>query len=569
MADVRTGLRTEEELTSEPYGFRVTWIDWDSPFRDTDLAIGDLVVAVDGEPYAREGRETAAPRAVGQYHETMHWADRGAADGDPVTLRVLRWPDGEALDLEIAGTLREEVFYQDAKERRALGPGGPPRTGTSSEDGAFAGWASWYETFTKRSAYVLDDGWNRGSFNNRRELTTHQDDRERLDYLLESYPGPFADAAAADWERVREVLEGARFDITDDDLVYRELGEKRREQARETSRAAWDAFLEELGDETIDTFPAADPIRGDRSAVTGKVVVWPWITPRGGLIERFGRSFAVAGAHREGFYFAPLDAPEMRRFFDAFFRYRAKVDPLVAERYRFVGRVLDDPVLLTADGRPAPGLLVEVIGGMAGAGDGDCFVDLRDPEPAPEDATALAREVGRSPFAGEAELLAVDVPELTAGSSPAEVVTTMIQAVKWADQATWESVFADWRVLSGWGGAPVVDLAYGPSRGNLDRQWGEARRQILDYLYDARVAEVGRVRTLRGPNDGGPDDGGPDEGGPAVDQVDVIVDHVGLAEPGNGGGPEYRAFVDSRVYRRWRLQRLDGGPWRVTEVRRL
>ncbi len=56
MANVRTGLRTDEELESEPYGFRVTWIDWDSPFRGTDLRIGDLVVAVDGEPYGRVKR---------------------------------------------------------------------------------------------------------------------------------------------------------------------------------------------------------------------------------------------------------------------------------------------------------------------------------------------------------------------------------------------------------------------------------------------------------------------------------------------------------------------------------
>ena len=84
--------------------------------------------------------------------------------------------------------------------------------------------------------------------------------------------------------------------------------------------------------------------------------------------RRFGRSYAVAGSAREGFYFAPLDAPEMQRFFDALFRYQAKVDPGIAERYRFVARILDDPVLLTADGRPAPGLLVQVIGAQRRGG---------------------------------------------------------------------------------------------------------------------------------------------------------------------------------------------------------
>lgn len=552
MGDIRTGIRTDEVLELPPYGFRVTWIDWDSPFRDTELAVGDLIVAVDGKPYTRTDRETTAPRAVGQYHETQGWAERGAAAGDPVTLTVLRGAGEEGL--EIRGRLHEEVFYRDAQDRRALGPGGPPRSGTRAEDGDFANWSGWYETFVKRCSLVLDRGWNRGSFDNRRELATHLEDRERIDYLLETYPGPFADAAAADWERVREALEGERVELPADALEYRELGARRREDAKRAARAAWDAFLEELADETVDTFPAVDPIRGDRAAVAGKVVVQPWITPRGGLIERFGRSFVVAGSRRQGFYFAPLDAPEMQRFFDALFRYQAKVDPGLAERYRFVGRVLDEPVLLTADGRPAPGLLVEVIGGLAGAGDGECFVDLRTVEP----AGGAAAAVGRSPFAGELELAAVDVPELTDDASPADVVTTMIRSVKWGDEATWRSVFADWRLFSTWSGPPIVDVAFRPPQSELQRQWGEARRQVMDFLYDARVAEVGRVRTLRA--------AGLEDGGPAVEQVDVFVDHVGLADSEPG---EYRTFVSSRVHRRWPLQRLDGGPWRITDVRRL
>lgn len=552
MADVRTGIQTDEVLELEPYGFRVTWVAWDSPFRDTDLRIGDLIVGLDGVPYAKETRSESAPRAIGQYQEPTFWEERGAADGDEITLSVLRaTPDGGEQALEIRGSLRAEVFYYDAKERVALGPGGPPRRASSAEDGALSNWAGWYETFVKQASYVLDAGWDRGSFNNRRQLADHLEERGRIDYLLEHYPGPFADAAAADWERVRQDLEGERVELGDEDLAYRELGEKRRDEAREAAREAQARFLEALEPETIPTFPAVDPIRGDRAAVAGKVVVFPWITPRGGLIERFGRSYAVAGSARDGFYFAPLDAPEMQRFFDAFFRYRAKVDPGIAERYRFVARILDDPVLLTADGRPAPGLLVQVIGGSAGAGDGDLFVDLRDPLP----ADGPAREVGRSLFAGEESLAGVDVPELADDASPAEVVTTMIQALEWADESTWRSVFADWRLFSRLSGPPIVDLAFGWRDGAFTREWGEARRQILDYVYDVRVAKIAPVRMLREP--------GLDDGGPAVDQVDVFVDPIGLIDG------EYRTFTDVRVHRRWRLQRLDGGPWRVAELRRL
>jgi len=552
VADIRSGIQTDEVLEQEPYGFRVTWIDWDSAFRDTDLEIGDLIVALDGVPYTKESRAESAPRAVGQYHESLFWEDRGAAGGDEIALTVLRVTrEGGEERHEIHGALLGEGFYKDAQDRVALGPGGPPRRSTSAEDGQWSSWAGWYETFVKQASYVLDSGWDRGSFNNRKQLANHLEERERIDYLLEHYPGPFTEAAAADWERVRQALEGERVELTDEDLAYRELGAKRRDEVREAARAARERFLEELEPETIPTFPAVDPIRGDRAAVAGKVVVFPWITPRGGLIERFGRSYAVAGSRREGFYFAALDSPAMQRFFDTFFRYQAKVEPGIAERYRFVARILDDPVLLTADGRPAPGLLVEVIGGSAGAGDGDLFVDLREPLP----AEGAAREVGRSPFVGEEALAGVDVPELTDDASPADVVTAMIQAVKWADEATWRSVFADWRLFSRFSGPPIVDLAFGWPDSNFTREWGEARKQIQDAVYDVRVARVDRVRTLREP--------GLDDGGPAVDQVDVFVDHVGLFDG------EYRTFVDSRVHRRWRLQRLDGGPWRVAELRRL
>lgn len=553
MADIRSGIQTDEVLELEPYGFRVTWIDWDSSFRTSGLEIGDLIVALDGVPYTAENRQETAPRAVGQYHESSFWQERGSDGGDEIVLGVLRLtPDETEERLDIRGTLLGEGFYKDSQDRTALGPGGPPRRSTSAEDGRLSNWAGWYEELVKRASYVLDGGWDRGSFNNRRELADHLEERERIDYLLEHYPGPFADAAAADWDRVRAVLEGERVALTDEDLAYRELGERRRDEVREVARAGWDRFLEELEPETIPTFPAVDPIRGDREAVAGKVVVFPWITPRGGLVERFGRSYAVAGSAREGFYFAPLDAPEMQRFFDAYFRYRAKVDPGIAERYRFVARILDDPVLLTADGRPAPGLLVQVIGGGAGAGDGDLFVDLREPLPV---ESGPAREVGRSPFAGEEALAGVDVPEVADDASPAEVVTAMIQAVKWADEATWRSVFADWRLFSRFSGPPIVDVAFEWSESNLTREWGEARKQIQDAVYDVRVARVDRVRTLREP--------GLDDGGPAVDQVDVFVDHVGFVDG------EYRTFVDTRVHRRWRLQRLDGGPWRVSELRRL
>jgi hypothetical protein len=56
---------------------------------------------------------------------------------------------------------------------------------------------------------------------------------------------------------------------------------------------------------------------------------------------------------------------------------------------------------------------------------------------------------------------------------------------------------------------------------------------------------------------------GPDDPLPRVESVRVILDHVGLIDG------EYRTFSDINVHRVWRLQRLNGGPWKITEAQRL
>lgn len=50
-------------------------------------------------------------------------------------------------------------------------------------------------------------------------------------------------------------------------------------------------------------------------------------------------------------------------------------------------------------------------------------------------------------------------------------------------------------------------------------------------------------------------------GYPDIDEVDVFVDHYELA-----GNEKYRTFLDINVRRKWTLQRLDGGPWRIITV---
>ena len=86
--DIATGIQTSAEFDVRPFGYRVTWINWDSYFRESELRLGDRILGVNGERYTREAHNLGY--AIGNHGENRYWADRGAKDGDPVTLIVER-----------------------------------------------------------------------------------------------------------------------------------------------------------------------------------------------------------------------------------------------------------------------------------------------------------------------------------------------------------------------------------------------------------------------------------------------------------------------------------------------
>lgn len=70
--------------------------------------------------------------------------------------------------------------------------------------------------------------------------------------------------------------------------------------------------------------------------------------------------------------------------------------------------------------------------------------------------------------------------------------------------------------------------------------------------HDVRVARVHRPCTVMS--------GKEFEGAPRVEQVIVEMDPIGFFDG------EYRSFKDIEVHRVWTLQRVNGGPWRITSV---
>ena len=529
--DIRSGLETTNMLGSDPAGFRVTWIRWDSGFRGTELRIGDRIIALNGERYVNparlEDRQLMLPRVPGGYAENQYWKDKGAHDGTEIELTVeRRAPSGSGVETaKVRGRLRAARRYSEGTRRR-LGPGGPESLANDGFDGS---WSGWYDKQVREWEKVLDRGWTQQQVNSRSALASHLEHKARVEFLVSKYPGPFATAVKADWDRVRDSLVGRRYQVTERDLVYRQLGAQRAGEIAAAATKARDAFLTAAKPETIAAFPAVDPIRGDRKSVENKVIVLPPIGTRSWVSEGGHGYFAIG---EKGWYFVDLEKPEARRMFEAQFRYQKYVTPRIDETYAVIGRIKADPKVVVVGGRAAAGFEVVPLGVTIGNA---LFVDL------------TANRNGVSAFAGEEVLSVPTRPPLADTASPREVMAAFFAALKLGEEPVWRSLYATWWAED-WKEEGVI---YHPFyRTRLDEEWIRARRHILDEVYDAKVIYVGKPKkVLKGTEF---------PKAPIIEEVLVEVDHVGRFDG------EYHAFTDINVHRVWLLQRRDGGPWRIT-----
>ena len=539
--DVKTWIKTDAVTDSyDRNGFRVTWIDWNSDFRNSDLQIEDIIVGYDHvslEPFLESGKHGSA---IGQHGETPYWQKLGVKHGHTITLKVFR----EGIDeiLEISGKLLAQRFYSNTESKRALGPGGPP---SISRDNFSSAWSGWYEKLVWKMSFILDGAWDYRKLDNKRELQEHDEHKKRIDYLTEKYPGVFADIVVLDWKKVRKNLLGKEIDEVD--LEYREIGAKRAETVKQEAQIAWDKLHADLEKDMLPVFPIVEV--DDRDSVTGKIIELPWIIPRN-IINDLGHSFAVIGNRTEGYYFAQMsESVSVRKFYDCMYKYQSQVNPKLKERYQYVAKITGEPGLITYDGKPVTGLMVQII--AARAGDGEFFVDLQNSEN--EEKTIM--------FAGEEKINQFPPIKLSDSASPQEVIEAMINAVKLGYEESWKSLFATWKAYKYWENRIAFDPSYVP-RSFFSTAWSNSRKLISDRLCDVRVDKIGRVHRIISKD--------VDVGLPDVDEVDAFVDHYELVEEENENRNDsvgkYRTFLDVNVRRRWTLQRLDEGPWRITTV---
>lgn len=527
--ELKSGIKTDKRLDAEPPYLGVAWIAWDSGFRGSGLRVGDRIVAIDGErfvPPAIQVEMQAVMHAwVGQYAEHQGYAARGRREGDLLKLTVRRRvsPGDGWIELEVAGVLKRERTWTAERMRTGMSSTGPDRM---LKDDFNEVWSVWYEKKIFDWERILDGGWQ-GSLQTRAVLKTHFEDKPRIEYLLQKYPGEFAQRVLDDWEAVRVCLDGDRVEITSADLKYRTLVEENVKRISEAASRGWKELQARYAAESLPRIPQIDPFRGDRAAVVGKVLVLPAIGPREWLVD-MGRGF-YAWADGQFWAFSPLNAEPVGRAYAAVQRYKRRVSPTVRDEVAMIGRVLPNPRLLAGSryGTVA-GMEVEPLAMLLG---NVVCVDLADSAGA---------------FAGEETLSneALGPPPDQAG--PRDVLNAMIAALKRNDQETWNALFADWHAVPDQR-RPIYYPTY--KWASRDQDWIRARRLLLDKIFDVRVRWIGDPRVIiRG-------DEAP--GLPRIEEVSAELDHFGLFEG------EYRSFNVVDVRRMWSLQRRDGGPWRI------
>lgn len=536
MSSVTSGIKTDENIDDVPYGFKVSWIEWDSDFRNSGLQHADIIVAVDGKRYLKENREREFPKAIGSYLESSFWEEQNGKHGQTISLEVFR----EGAVYSISGKIQEQQHYVNANNRPTLGPNGPARM---SNDGFSSPWASWYENFVRHASLYLDDKrWERSVLDNLKLLAEHELWMERINYLVKNYPGVFADSVFQDWQKVRKILEGTIYtDITDKDLEYRKIGEQRKLLVKEAALKAKGKFTESLSSKIIPAFPAVDPVHGNVAEVAGKVIVLPGVGYKN-FINDLGKSYAVIGSGSDGYYFIHLNSQEMDIFFKTLFHYQAQVTPDIPEKFQFVAEILNEPAMLSYGGRPVKGIMVKVVAGLAG--EEDVFVDISK-----TDGT------GRAVFEGEEALSAFADYPLPDTASPEQVIEAMIGYIKLGDQKSWKKLFATWQIYAEWDGPPFMDMGHWWHEESYQNTWEKSRRLILKDIYDARVLYTGPVKTVVNENK--------ETGVPKVEQVKIIVDHIGRIDG------VYRSLSNVYVHRKWILQRLNAGSWKIKELQGL
>jgi hypothetical protein len=525
----------------------VTWVPWDSGYRGSGLKVGDLIV---GHADTRYTPETVAQKArVGDANFARWFDQQKFKPDDSFKLIVVRGDDEHT----ITGRLGGHRQYRHSEGKRILGEGGPLEY---EKDGFDYDWSAWYRQFVDLAKTILA-GWDYFASTNTINLAERlQPFAARIEFFEKKYPGAFAKALRDDFEAMQTLVAGEKRELSEADLAYRALGEARAAQATAAADTAFVKFMADIEASLLENAPSSpNSFTEDTRHLVGKVVRLPELGRRQILFET-RRSWFWSGAGGGG-WVIDRHAEGLQHLYQASAEYTEKVDPYFREyKVVFVGVVKPEPALVSDAHRDitVSGVRVEPLAALiTNATDSSrrLFVDLR---------SGKTDEA----FAGEAALAAgIRRPKLAENAGPAEVLMTAFEAMKMGDMETWLKCYANWMVRSWYVGSEsylYVDRTWEVMGGrSAASTWDQARQKLMDTIYGVEVARIGPVRTVFDATLQPADRRVTDRDAPKrVEEVRVTINHIGKI------GNEFRTFAGSLLHRRWELQRLDNGPWRIT-----
>ncbi|MEM9057690.1 MAG: hypothetical protein AAGD86_09445, partial [Pseudomonadota bacterium] len=395
-----------------------------------------------------------------------------------------------------------------------------------------------YERIVKDWSRILCDGWRQRSFKTRDLLATHEEEFAVVAFLNAEHPGAFADHIAARWADVKETLSGRSWPSESIDLAYRDAAAERRERIKAASVEAHTAYETSVAEALSEAFPAPHPYDHAGDSVAGRLIAVDRVSPR--MMRNDGvQAWFILGDRHKGWYFLDVYSPEVKRLFVAIDDYQRQVTLHLAESYRFYLRVTGEPMMRAKERRSvALGFKTQLVAAWVGR---ELFLEALDAD---------------TPLMAGAELLsgaALEAPPDDA--SPRALATTRIAAVKRLRRDRFKALYADWKVSRDFASEPIF-LPYGDYGPSDQRSgWEQSVKRLFADVYDVKVLSEGPPHVVLPAN--------PDDGTPLVEECEVIVEHVGNADG------QYRSFKDSWLTRVWRLQRVDGGPWRFVFPRAL
>ncbi|MBC8087282.1 MAG: hypothetical protein H7Z40_08435 [Phycisphaerae bacterium] len=544
-------IETDVPVDDEACARVVTWLPWDSGFRGAGLAVGDLIVGHQTVMYGPA--ERAAELRIGEARFGEWLRSEGLRPGKPFTVHVLR----NGAPLRIEGTVGAMRRYTNANGQRTLGTNGPACTG---KDGFNSPWESWYGEFVATARNALA-GWDQVvGISSRRLLADVDSFAARVEFLQIQHPGAFSRAALHDLSEMRRRADGEVRELRPSDVSYRELGAIRAEAVTRSADAAFAAFLDEMAPVLRTDLPAApNSFDDDVSSLIGAMVRLPPLGRRQTLYET-QRSWCWSGSNGGG-YLIDRASATMELLHVATRAYVEMVDPTLRESsVTFIGVIQPEPALVVDVDRQitVAGLRVETVAALVSSdtvADHRFFADLRADRRTEAFAglTATAAGIARPPLADT--------------STPAEVLLAAFDALKRGDMATWLSCYATWNVTTYFerdGSYQWVDLGWSTiSERSGASDWDRARQRLHTDVFGVEVARVGPVRVVYDAAQSNGDREAVIIGPRIVEEVTARVNHIGYFEG------EYRTFSASLLHRRWRLQRVDHGPWRIIDPQSL